>query len=156
MPTNNKTSLGLNSWVGTDKPMRRDFVDDNTLLDTLLTSHFNNTDVHLTAADRTQLKEGFVIGTYSGNGAAKQEISLPFDARLVIVFLSLSVCNLYVPSGGYNKNSLAFATKQGNTMGINLGTAKLTVFQTQNTPSNGGTLNNFNCDGGQYEYIAFR
>lgn len=156
MPTNNKTSLGLNSWIGTDKPMRRDFVDDNTLLDTLLTSHFNNTDVHLTVADRTQLKEGVVIGVYSGNGASKQDVSLPFDARLIIVFQSLSVCNLYVPSGGYNKNCLAFATKQGNTMGINLGACKLTVYQTQSTPSNGGTFNNFNCDGGQYYYIAFR
>ena len=32
MPTNNKTpKLKLNSWLGTDKPMRSDFVEDNTL-----------------------------------------------------------------------------------------------------------------------------
>ena len=112
MPTNNKTSLGLNSWAGTDKPMRKDFVDDNTLINTLLTSHFNNTDVHLTAADRTQLKEGFVIGTYCGNGASKQDIALPFDARLVIVFAPLTACNFYVQNGGYNKSNLAFAKKR--------------------------------------------
>ena len=34
MPTENKTAnLGLNSWLGTDKPQRADFVEDNRYSD---------------------------------------------------------------------------------------------------------------------------
>ena len=40
MPTEQKTSLGLNRWQGTDKPARSDFVADNETLDALLTEHF--------------------------------------------------------------------------------------------------------------------
>ena len=43
MPTEQKTSLGLNRWQGTDKPARSDFVADNETLDTLLTEHFGDT-----------------------------------------------------------------------------------------------------------------
>lgn len=156
MPTNNKTSLGLNCWAGTDKPMRKDFVDDNMLLDSLLTSHFHNTEMHLSAADRTLLKDGIAIGSYCENGAPKQDIALPFDARLVIVFAPLTASSLYMPNGGYNKSSLAFATKEGNSLGVNLGVSKLTVCQSQTNPSNGGIYNNFNSDGEDYTYIAFR
>ena len=34
MPTSNKTEhLGLNQWLGTDKPKRADFVEDNAAID---------------------------------------------------------------------------------------------------------------------------
>ena len=34
MPTSNKTpALSLNNWLGTDKPMRSDFTEDNLILD---------------------------------------------------------------------------------------------------------------------------
>lgn len=38
MATNNKTSLGFNDWLGTDKPERQDFANDNKLNNTLLSS----------------------------------------------------------------------------------------------------------------------
>lgn len=37
MSSTNKTSLGLNNWLGTDKPQRADFNKDNELINTLLT-----------------------------------------------------------------------------------------------------------------------
>ena len=43
MPTEQKTSLGLNRWQGTDKPARADFVADNETLDSLLAEHFGDT-----------------------------------------------------------------------------------------------------------------
>ena len=46
MPTSHKTGLGLNAWVGSDCPMRQDFVDDNTLLDELISTHINNQEQH--------------------------------------------------------------------------------------------------------------
>ena len=72
MPTSHKTGLGLNAWVGSDCPMRQDFVDDNTLLDELISTHINNQEQHLSAADRALLESGIVIGRYTGDGAASK------------------------------------------------------------------------------------
>lgn len=33
MGSTNKTSLGLNQWVASDKPVRQDFVTDNSIID---------------------------------------------------------------------------------------------------------------------------
>lgn len=33
MSSTNKTSLGLNMWEGSDKPVRQDFVNDNVIID---------------------------------------------------------------------------------------------------------------------------
>nr|WP_319489377.1 hypothetical protein [uncultured Caproiciproducens sp.] len=156
MPTNNKTSLGLNSWIGTDKPMRSDFVADNTLLNSLLGSHFSNTGIHLSQDDRTLLTNGFAVGNYCGNGAATQIITLPFAPRFVILFLERMPANDYFPGGGYNENNFAIITKIGGSSGVFLTADKLTVCQTQNAPTGGGILNNLNCDTANYIYIAFR
>ena len=45
MSSTNKTSLGLNMWEASDKPVRQDFVNDNTIIDekiTQLNSNLNN------------------------------------------------------------------------------------------------------------------
>ena len=156
MPTNNKTSLGLNSWVGTDKPKRSDFVDDNTLLDSLLTAHFNDNTKHLTAADRTLLTQAFVSGVYVGNGQAQQDITLPFEARLVMVFALNKPTVLYRSSGGYYENNFAVVASSGAMGGMTLTKAKLSVFEDQTTPTAGSTKNNLNNSGSAYIYIAFR
>lgn len=44
MSSTNKTSLGLNMWEASDKPVRQDFVNDNVIIDekiTKLNSDFN-------------------------------------------------------------------------------------------------------------------
>jgi hypothetical protein len=156
MPTNNKTSLGLNSWLGTDKPKRSDFVEDNILLDTLMTAHFNDTSKHLSTADRTQLEQAFVIGTYTGNGLASQDITLPFEAKIVFVFFQRKPMNQFKQSEGYNENNFAIVTNSGSTLGVFLDKVTLTVCQTLTAPSAGGTLNNFNNSGNAYVYMAFR
>ena len=68
MPTEQKTSLGLNRWQGTDKPARSDFVADNETLDALLTEHFGDTQAHLSAEDRLLLGNGTEVGSYNANG----------------------------------------------------------------------------------------
>ena len=45
MSSTNKTSLGLNLWEASDKPVRQDFVNDNTIIDeniTKINSNLNN------------------------------------------------------------------------------------------------------------------
>lgn len=37
MASTNKTSLGLNMWEASDKPVRQDFVNDNVIIDEKIT-----------------------------------------------------------------------------------------------------------------------
>ncbi|SUY52356.1 neuraminidase [Lacrimispora sphenoides] len=37
MSSTNKTSLGLNMWEASDKPVRQDFVNDNVIIDEKIT-----------------------------------------------------------------------------------------------------------------------
>lgn len=45
MPAINKTSLGLNQWLGNEYPKRIDFVEDNKIIDDELTKRVKYTDV---------------------------------------------------------------------------------------------------------------
>lgn len=155
MPTNQKTSLGLNRWQGTDKPMRSDFVTDNDTLDALLTGHFADTDKHLTDVDRLILN-GPVVGTYAGNGAASRTVTLAFPPKAVLVFMADA------PVQGYDSNrqcrleNVGFATQQGGTRTLALEGAVMTVHQAQGTPAADGTAENLNRTAAQYLYVAFR
>ena len=42
MSSTNKTSLGLNMWEASDKPVRQDFVNDNTIIDDKITQLNSN------------------------------------------------------------------------------------------------------------------
>lgn len=44
MSSTNKTSLGLNMWEASDKPVRQDFVNDNTIIDEKITQLSSNLD----------------------------------------------------------------------------------------------------------------
>lgn len=44
MSSTNKTSLGLNIWEASDKPVRQDFVNDNTIIDEKITNINSNLD----------------------------------------------------------------------------------------------------------------
>ena len=62
MPAINKTSLGLNQWLGNEYPKRIDFVEDNKIIDDELIKRVKYTDV---ATDTTA---GIVkFGTEAGN-----------------------------------------------------------------------------------------
>lgn len=154
MPTNNKTSLGLNSWLGTDKPKRSDFVEDNTLLDSLLNSHFADNTRHFTADDRTLLSQAFVMGTYIGDGQAQQVITLPFAPRLVIVFYMRKGALSY--RSGYYENNFGIIGPAGAMTGLYLDKDKLTVCQDATAPAAGGVKTNLNSSNGMYVYTAFR
>lgn len=156
MPTNQKTPLGLNSWLGTDKPMRSDFVEDNALLDTLLTAHFSDAQKHLSEADRTLLEQGIYVGEYTGDGAPSRDIALPFPPRAVLLFLRRVPANVFRAVPGYNESNFGVATQVSGTQGVALAGTVLTVNQTQEAPSGGGVLTNLNHSGDGYLYLAFR
>ena len=157
MPTENKTAnLGLNSWLGTDKPQRADFVEDNTIIDTTITNHLNDFSLHLSSADRILLKNPFKIGVFSGNGASNRDITFDFYPRIIFLFLRNAPFIEYDSTNGYTKINAAViaANGGGGTIGASLFLDTLTI--SQSTSASSGRFTNLNANGSQYFYIAFK
>ena len=89
--------------------MRQDFVDDNTLLDELISTHINNQEQHLSAADRALLESGIVIGRYTGDGAASKKIALEIQPKFVMVFMMMNPAVLYDQGKNYSLVCSGFA-----------------------------------------------
>lgn len=153
MPSSSKTSLGFHNWAAEDKPARADFCGDNQLLNTLLTQHFNNTESHLTAADREALP-GTASGIYQGTGESIGQVLLPFAPKLVIVAQSAAPpCSL---SEGITEIHMGAAAPSNGTTGAALNGSTLMVRQTQTQPQAGGQKICLNQKGSVYFWIAFR
>ncbi|MGW8113786.1 hypothetical protein ACVS9P_01155 [Caproicibacterium sp. NSD3] len=151
MSNQNKTSLGLHDWKADDKPVRLDFVQDNQLLDSLLTAHFNDNSRHRNADDPVPM----TINSYVGDGKAQQVISLPFAARLVLVYCQ-NLSAVGVRTGGELGAYCAFAVPSERAMaGLFLDGTSLIVMQDSDT-STTKVHNSFNETNTEYEYIAFR
>ena len=77
MSSSNKTNyLGLNQFVGSDKPKMEDFNADNRLLDEKIQQHIQS-QLHLTEQQRERLENpGYLIGSYTGDGTTKRTISV--------------------------------------------------------------------------------
>lgn len=154
MPTNQKTpKLGLNNWVGTDKPMRSDFVEDNAILDRLLGSHLENMQLHLSAEDREKMQNPFVTGELGGTGSASYTHGLPLPPRFILVFLKNKPLTETDTSAGCVVVNAAAACPGFGTQGISLSGNSLTLCQSA-APQSGVKLN-LNANGGQYFYVAF-
>ena len=95
MPTSHKTGLGLNAWVGSDCPMRQDFVDDNALLDELISTHVNDQDQHLSAADRALLESALLSDDIREMAPPPKKITLESQPKFVMVFMMMNPAVLY-------------------------------------------------------------
>ena len=156
MPSSAKTpNLGLNSWAAQDKPKRNDFVEDNTIIDTALGGHINNSSVHLSTQDREKLNSHIYKTSYSGTGASYRNVALPFAPSCVIVYkryaplcaydaaISANVVNSALISQGENADDCGYIN--GNS---------LVVYQANKNED--GIAYNLNEQYGQYVIIAFR
>lgn len=153
MPTNSKTpKLGLNSWVGTDKPLRQDFVDDNTLIDSLLGGHLEDTDVHLTEGERARLEAPFTFTLLGGTGEASCEHALAFAPSLVLVYQNDEPLAAW--EDGHAVCNAAIAGQEFSSGGALLNANSLTLYQSQ--AAGEGVFYNLNLEGGQYTCVAFR
>ena len=157
MPSTNKTpQLGLNSWVDTDKPRREDFVQDNTILDMVISGHLADMVLHLTEADRLKLSDGLVAGSRAGTGTEEASITLDFEPKLVFVFSKEKPLADYSASGSYIVVNSGIATPWGNTQGVAVSGNRVTFKQSKTTPEAGGVMLNLNKLYGQYVYLAMR
>lgn len=71
MSSTNKTSLGLNMWEASDKPVRQDFVNDNVIIDEKV-SELNNNLADLTAVNVKYDSAGGTIIATNLQSAVKQ------------------------------------------------------------------------------------
>lgn len=156
MPTSHKTDLGLNAWIGSDKPMRADFVSDNQRLDSLLSDHFSDLTAHLSDNDRIQLSQGIVIGTYRGDGSAVRTVALPFVPRAAVVFRVRASVVERAYGKSYYLNNYAVALAGYAAAGAQLSQSTLTVYQFDGEPDPESMADNLNKNGAVYAYALFR
>lgn len=156
MPTENKTTnLQLNSWLGTDKPQRADFVSDNTILDSVIGAHLADLTLHLSTDDRALLTNPFTVGVVAGDGNSSKDHTFEFYPRIVFVFLRNSPFVEYDATNGYTLCNSAIATSDGGcSCGADLFLDTLTL--SQSTNASNGRFFNLNKSGAQYVYIAFK
>ena len=156
MPTNNKSeNLGLNQWLATDKPKREDFVNDNHILDSIISQHFNNAEIHLSSEDRANLGSAFVYGTFSGDGEESRAYTLPLAPRFILVYLKNQPPAKYDATNAYTLCNCGFALSGSvSSIGISLSGTKLNLTQSQSASN--GVFINLNKYLSQYAYIAFK
>lgn len=156
MPTNNKTAnLNLNNWLATDKPKREDFVSDNEILDTIISSHLNDTTLHLSNDDRSKLSSLYEFGIIAGNGSASRTYTFSFEPKFVFVYLKNKPLFKYDTTNSCIVCNCGIAFSNGaSSLGISLEGATVTLTQSS-TATNGGSPN-LNSYLGQYAYVAFK
>lgn len=136
MPSTFKTNtLGLNSWIETDKPTRSDFVSDNVIIDSTLGGHIGNSSLHLTNEEKLRVTSPYTVKLLQGTGESTRTIALDYEPSIVIVFAadtppmvdisgSSSVCRgiavtNYSSSGGLYLNGSEVTLCQGEHDGVN-------------------------------------
>lgn len=128
--TNTTANLHLSSWSETDKPQRIDFISDNNIIDSVVSGHINNTAVHITAEEKSMLKNQIILYQYFGTGTATQDVEFTFSPKAVICYCSGEpLCK--VSSSEINMVYSGIATSNGTSGGITLSGNTVTVRQTQ-------------------------
>lgn len=158
MASSQKTPfLGLNQWLGTDRPKRDDFNRDNLQAETKVRAHCEDMAAHVTAQERAAWNKGvYEVGTYTGNGAVpSRTIDLGYQPRLLIIYAVGRIPLDY--RGAFDSTSVfsAVYTPQGATLGVEAAPMGFTVRHSQSPVVAGNTMA-LNQQGATYVFIAFR
>lgn len=160
MSSTNKTkNLGLNSWIGSDKPKRLDFNTDNEIIDRAVSEHKENTTVHIDESEREKWNNYMFTGVYYGDGSTQRTIttSCPFEARIGFVFANSRTISVARFSETKHNNYLGIFGLLANSLGIKLNNDCVSF--TVNQSASAMTANeyaNFNESGVAYHYVMFR
>ena len=107
------TNLGLNQFVGSDRPKMEDFNFDNQQIDQKFQEHVLS-NLHLTEQQREQLgKASYQIGSYSGDGQASRTIAVEGEIGFGLIFMVGEVFNQTITSSGDTYVYAAVITPQG-------------------------------------------
>ena len=180
MPSSNKTrNLGLNKWLGSDKPKKDDFNADNALLDmavhTLrermdaleqeggaggeLTAHLADGTAHVSEEDRARWNNppaagGPGMGTYTGNGQLLQKIVLGYRPRFGLLY---GVNKGVTQTDWDAKETRAYSGffgEQGCSRNIETSAEGFTVFHNVSRPVDGCSFK-YNESGVVYVYVSW-
>ena len=156
MSSSNKTSyLGLNQFVGSDKPKMEDFNADNQKVDAALAEI--KAQPCFTKLAETVTKErlenlGYLIGSYTGDGTTKRTISVAQPIGFGFVFMVGEGLHYAVTTLGENHIFSAVMTPQGCSKGVSITSGGFTVLQSgSSTPD--GKKNMLNQSGKKYIYL---
>ena len=157
MSSSNRTeTLGLNSWLGSDRPERADFNADNEIIDSTLAEHFESA-CHITDSERTKWNSPYFFGVYFGDATLSRtiETNCPFNPTWGIIFKGSSMPATTDFANSRNFNHFAFVSVRSNTSGASLSGTTLTVKQSSSAIYSGeyAALNRL---GDTYIYILFR
>lgn len=157
MPSTNKTAfLGLNQWLGTDKPKREDFNNDNLNIENSVKNHIHNQETHVSADNRKQWNDCTpVIGQYMGDNAASRTISLGFAPRMVLLFSADRGLVDYNSSGSTTNLYSAIYTAAGSSLGIQASPTGFTVINSSTSMAGVPTIR-LNQSTKAYIYIVYR
>lgn len=156
MASSSKTAkLQLNLWSSTDKPARIDFVRDNQNIESAVSTHTLNSNIHLSESDRSKLTAPYMTTYYSGNGESSKSIAIGFAPKVVIIFRKNSPQIKFNSSGVPIVNGAMVIASNGNTGGAVINGTNVTVSQASAAASN-GLIYNLNENGGQYAVMAFK
>ncbi|MGN0531743.1 MAG: hypothetical protein ACI4IN_02995 [Eubacterium sp.] len=158
MSSTNKTdNLGLNQWVGTDRPKMQDFNQDNLLIDSAVTRHITDSEAHVTGADKTVWNKPYHIQVYTGDGSSTRSISIDagFTPRWGIVFAASYPPGLTDFTNKAHYNYFGFVSTDGGNPGLTLNGTTLKVTQSS-TPVNVSEYRSYNTNGVGYVIILFR
>lgn len=123
--------------------------------DLLCGSHIQNTDIHLSAEQKTALDSPFVASSYFGTGTLSRTIELDFTPSLIIIIRDGMPLISADYSGNSNYSIAAIGFNGAATMGLEY---TGNGFKVKNSTSDfyGGCYPNLNELGKTYQFIAFR
>lgn len=155
MSSSYKTAfLGLNKFIGTDKPRMEDFNFDNNRLDSKLKEHFESSG-HVTEAERASWgKASCLIGTYTGDGQTWKKITLGSNPDFGIVFANDCPLVEYIGVSGQSDQYAGMLTQSGKTLGIRPADKGFEVMTT-NVTTPDGRRPKLNVSGKEYTYVMF-
>lgn len=160
MSSTNKTKkLGLNSWIGSDKPKRIDFNTDNEIIEQAITQHTEDCVVHIDESEREKWNNYMYMGMYYGDGTTKRVIDTgcPFKARIGFVFANSRTVTIAHFVESKNSNYFGIFGYLANTLGIKMNTDQKN-FTVENSvlAMTANEYANFNQSGVAYNYVMFR
>lgn len=154
MSSTYKTScLGLNKFIGTDKPKMDDFNFDNEKIDAKFQEHMQS-ELHITDEERQLLKNAdYTIGTYTGDDTSSRNIDVGFDVEFGLVFAQGEPI-IQAASGNITNIYSGIITQTGSSKGVIVQPNGFKVTQLNTTPPDGKKMM-LNQSGKVYIYIVF-
>lgn len=148
------TYLGLNKFVGTDRPKMDDFNFDNETVDQKFQEHVES-NLHITEEERKLLgKANYVMGTYTGDGQSSRTLSFEFPIDFGIIFAVKEPLALFQATANITYVYSAMISPSGCSKGVYTTEGGFIVQQTNTNPPD-GKKSMLNQEGTTYVYLLF-